>query len=116
MTRMLDSLELHFDGRFAVQQLTVADFESTGAAYTDTENLIDRCRSIKTVEAAALFVELKDGRVRCSLRSAGKIDVRKVAQQFGGGGHVVAAGVYLQGPLQSAKQKIFESVKQQFDT
>lgn len=115
MTRMLDSLELHFDGRFAVQQLTVKDFESTGAAYTDTENLIDRCRSIKTVEAAALFVELKDGRVRCSLRSAGGIDVRKVAQQFGGGGHIVAAGAYLHGPLQSAKQKIFDSVKQQFE-
>ncbi|MGD9110104.1 MAG: bifunctional oligoribonuclease/PAP phosphatase NrnA [Phycisphaerales bacterium] len=114
MTRMLNSLELHFDGRFAVQQLTVEDFKSTGASYKDTENLIDQCRLIKTVQAAALFVELKDGRVRCSLRSGGKIDVRKVAQEFGGGGHICAAGVYLQGPLQNAKRKIFDSVKQQF--
>lgn len=115
MTRMFNSLELHFESRFAVQQLTLEDFESTGAAYHDTENLIDECRRIGTVEAAAFFVELKDGRVRCSLRSSGKIDVRQVAQQFGGGGHIVAAGTYLPGPLESAKEKIFNLVKQQFE-
>lgn len=113
MTRMFDSLELHFDGRYAVQQLTLKDFEETGAEYTDTENLIDRCRCINTVEAAALFIELEDGRVRCSLRSTGNVDMRLVAQKFGGGGHVVAAGVHLPGPLENAKKLIFDAVKEQ---
>jgi phosphoesterase RecJ-like protein len=113
MTRLFDSLELHFDGRYAAQQLTLKDFEETGASYTDTENLIDRCRCINTVEVAAMFVELKDGRVRCSLRSTGNFDVRAVAEQFGGGGHVVAAGVHLPGPLDNAKQLIYNAVKQQ---
>jgi phosphoesterase RecJ-like protein len=115
MTRMFDSLELHFDGRYAVQQLTLKDFEETGAAYTDTENLIDRCRCINTVEAAALFIELKDGRVRCSLRSTGNVDMRLVGQKFGGGGHVVAAGVHLPGPLENAKKLIYGAVKEQLN-
>jgi phosphoesterase RecJ-like protein len=113
MTRMFDSLELYFDGRYAVQQLTLKDFEETGASYTDTENLIDRCRCINTVEAAALFIELKDGRVRCSLRSTGNVDMRLVGQKFGGGGHIVAAGVHLPGPMESAKKLIYDVVKEQ---
>jgi len=114
MVAMLNTLELDFDGRYAAQHLLQEDFERTGAAYTDTENLIDECRRIGTVEAAALFVELKDGRVRCSLRSRGGVDVREIAQKFGGGGHKMAAGCHLPGPLDNAKRLIFEQVSEQF--
>lgn len=113
MTRMFDSLELYFDDRYAVQSLTADDFAQTGASYKDTENLIDQCRRIKTVEAAALFVESKDGRIRCSLRSSGKVDVRLVAQKYGGGGHIMAAGVYLDKPMEDAKKKIYDAIKEQ---
>lgn len=115
MTRMLGSLELHFDNRFAVQQLRLCDFEQTGASNKETENLIDECRRIAGLEGAALLIELKDGRIRCSLRSSGKIDVRNVAQEFGGGGHIFAAGVYLPGPLENAKQILLKLIKKQFD-
>jgi len=114
MTAMLNTLELHLDGRYATQHLLQADFEQAGAAHKDTENLIDECQRIGTVEAAALFVELKDGRVRCSLRSTGTIDVCKIAQKFGGGGHKMAAGVHLPGPLENAKQLIKTEVEKQF--
>ena len=69
MTVMQNTLELHFDDRYASQALTQQDFKTTGAKLEDTENLIDQCRRIASVEVAALFVELKDGRIRCSLRS-----------------------------------------------
>jgi len=114
MSAMLNTLELHFDGRFATQHLLQQDFEHTGAAYNDTENLIDECQRISTVEAAVLFVELPDGRVKCSLRSRGDIDVRKIAANFGGGGHTAAAGVHLSGPLENAKQLVFDALEEQF--
>ncbi|MHC4474900.1 MAG: DHH family phosphoesterase [Planctomycetota bacterium] len=115
MAAMLQTLELHFDGRYACQHLTVADFEHTGAAYADTENLIDECRRIGTVEVAALFVELKDGRIRCSLRSRGLVDVRLIAQRFGGGGHKMASGAYLPGPLDNAKEAIVTVLTHELD-
>lgn len=114
MAAMLNTLELHFDGRYATQHLLQADFERSGAAFKDTENLIDECRRISTVDAAALFVELADGRVKCSLRSSGAVDVRRIAQKFGGGGHTMAAGAHLPGPLEGAKQLIFIEVAEQF--
>jgi phosphoesterase RecJ-like protein len=114
MSAMFNTLELHLDGRFATQHLLQRDFEQTGATHKDTENLIDECRRISSVEAAALFVELKDGRIRCSLRSGGAIDVRKIAQKFEGGGHTMAAGLYLPGPIQHAKDLILAEMAQQF--
>jgi phosphoesterase RecJ-like protein len=113
MTTMLNTIELHFDGRFATQYLLRKDFEQTGTADSDTENLIDECQRIDTVEVAALFIELKDGRFRCSLRSRGAVDVRKIAQKFGGGGHKQASGTYLPGPLKNAQQIIYANVAEQ---
>ncbi|MHC4259441.1 MAG: DHH family phosphoesterase [Planctomycetota bacterium] len=113
MAAMLNTLELHFDDRYATQCLTVSDFEQTGAAYSDTENLIDLCRRISTVEVAALFVESKDGRIRCSLRSRGAVDVSKIAQKFDGGGHKMAAGAFIPGPLKNAKKLIHAQLQKQ---
>jgi len=113
MTAMLATLELHFDDRYASQHLCQRHFQQTGATYKDTENLIDECRRIHTVEVASLFVELKNGRIKCSLRSKGAVDVCKIAQKFGGGGHTAAAGTHLPGPLEDAKQLILDAVAQQ---
>ncbi len=116
LTAMLDNIELHLDGSLALQHVMRDDFDRTGATGTDTESLIDECQRIKTVEAAALFVELKDGDFRCSLRSKGIIDVREIAQKHGGGGHSMAAGVTLAGPLEAAKELILAGVREQFET
>jgi len=113
MTAMFNTLEFHLDGRLAVQHILLTDFAQSGAEHKDTENLIDECRRIKTVEASALFVEAKDGRFRCSLRSRGAVDVGKIAQKFGGGGHKMAAGLFLSNPLEEAKQIILAEITKQ---
>lgn len=113
MMTMLNSLELHLDGRYAVMQVTQQDFSRTGAAYSDTENLINESHRIGTVRASALFIELKDGRIRCSLRSRGGPDVSQIAAKFGGGGHTMAAGTFLPGPLENAKRLILAEVQKQ---
>ena len=109
-TAMLNTFELHLNGRFATMQITQPDFERTGATYADTENLIKECRRISTVDTTALFIELDDGRIRCSLRSKGALDVGEIAAKFGGGGHKMAAGSFVPGPMEKARQLIFDAV------
>jgi phosphoesterase RecJ-like protein len=111
MAAMLNTLELHLDDRYAAMHLLQRDFEQTGAAYNDTENLINECHRINTVKASALFIELKDGRIRCSLRSRGTLDVSQIAVKFDGGGHKMAAGTFLPGPIENAKQLILAEMK-----
>ena len=113
MTRMLEHLTLHAEGQIAVQYILRKDFDETGASGPDTENLIDECQRIQSVEVAVLIVELADGKFRCSLRSKGKVDVRAVAQTYGGGGHTLAAGVTLPGPLDSAMNTLLTDIKKQ---
>jgi phosphoesterase RecJ-like protein len=110
MVRMLNTLELHLDGRYASQHILLNDFTETGAAHQDTENLINECQRIASVRVSALFVEQKDGRVRCSLRSRGEVDVSDLAARFGGGGHRMASGTYLPGPMENAKRLILDEV------
>ncbi len=118
LVAMLNTVELHFDGRYASQYLRREDFERTGAAYRDTENLINESQRIGSVAVSALFIELRDGRIRCSLRSRpdaqrpGKdpVDVNEIAKKFGGGGHKMASGTYLPPPLEHALQLIHDEV------
>lgn len=116
MTRMLEHLELHANGRIATQYILRKDFDETGATGPDTENLIDECQRIRSVEAAALFIELAAGGFRCSLRSKGAVDVRLIAQKYGGGGHTLAAGVNLEGSLGDVLRLIVGEVSAQLST
>jgi phosphoesterase RecJ-like protein len=115
MILMLKSLELHFENRLAMQVIMRDDFDQTGATGKDTENLINECNRIGSVDMAALFVELSDGGFRCSLRSKGKVNVREIAQKYGGGGHTMASGVNLPGPIEKAKQIVLDEAKLQLE-
>ncbi len=115
MSRMLDSLETHADGKLAIMTLTVGDFERTGAGQDETEELINEAMRIGSVEAVVLLVERPE-HVRASLRSRGLIDVAKIATNFGGGGHTRAAGCKSTGDLESFKAKLTETLIQTFST
>lgn len=111
--RMLEHLELYHDDKIALQYILRSDFDATGATGSDTEEFVNECQRIGSVQAVALFVELKDGGFRCSLRSNGSVDVQKIASELGGGGHKVAAGVNLKGSLEEVKKLILDRFEQQ---
>jgi phosphoesterase RecJ-like protein len=96
VSRALDKISSHCDGRLAISYITSADYEATGAGEEMTEGLIDNLRSIEGVKVAAVIRDLGDrGRAarKVSLRSsAGDVDVSAIARLNGGGGHKRAAG------------------------
>ncbi len=114
MIAMLNTFELCLNDRFATMYITQHDFEQTGATYADSENLINECRRINTVDTTALFIELDDGKIRCSLRSKGAVDVGDIASVFGGGGHKMAAGTFVPGPMENAQRLILEEITKRF--
>jgi bifunctional oligoribonuclease and PAP phosphatase NrnA len=77
----------------------------------DCEGLVNYVLSIGEVEVSAFLRELPDGRIRVSLRSKGKLDVARVAEHFGGGGHQCASGCSLDGPLNFAVDRILETLR-----
>ena len=89
---VLNNIELQADGRIAIVGLYQSDIDRFGAKSEDVEGIIDALRSVDTVEIAMLLREAKDDTYKVSFRSKKYADVSALAQQFGGGGHIRAAG------------------------
>lgn len=87
------------------------DLRDTGAVSEDLEGIVNYALNVDGVEVGILFKETEDGAVKASLRSAGKANVAAIAQSFGGGGHVRAAGCRLEGPLSDAISHLVEAVR-----
>ena len=90
--RALSSLTLHYGNRVAVQVLRLEDFAEAGASQDDTEGFVNFPMKAKEVVVSLMLKESPEGKIRCSLRSKGNINVAKVAQELNGGGHVNASG------------------------
>jgi len=66
---------------------------------------------IQGIEVALFFREQADGKFRVSLRSKGAINVAKVAEVFGGGGHSCASGCAIDGPLSIATERMIATLR-----
>lgn len=96
--RALASLELRADGKISSMVLTKKDFEETGASVDDADNFSQFTMSIDGVEAGFFLAELPGtDSIKASFRSKGNLEIRKVAELFGGGGHFRAAGARIEG-------------------
>jgi phosphoesterase RecJ-like protein len=102
---------LRRDGRVAWLWVTHEDMLRSGAAEEDCEGIVNYAIAITGVDVAVLLRELPDHHVRLSLRSKGVVDVARVAETFGGGGHANASGCTLPGPLQDATATILQRLR-----
>ncbi|MHC2067150.1 DHH family phosphoesterase [Bremerella sp. T1] len=110
--RILSSAKIIEEGKLAYSLATKEDFEATGATPSDTEDAINKTMAVAGVEVAILFIELPNGEgVKASFRSRSDVDVAKLAQQFGGGGHVAAAGALVQKPLDEVVPMLLEATQ-----
>ena len=102
---------LNQEGHLAWIWVTQEQMERCGAKEEDCEGLVNYALSIADAEVAVFFRELPDGRFRVSLRSKGKVNVAKLAERFGGGGHDCASGCAVNGPLQAAVSEILSQLR-----
>lgn len=79
----------------------------------DYEGLIDHARSVQGTNVAILFRETSEGHTKISFRSNGTADVNRVARDFGGGGHVKAAGALIADPPTLTVEKVLERVRRE---
>ncbi|UCG52421.1 MAG: bifunctional oligoribonuclease/PAP phosphatase NrnA [Candidatus Latescibacterota bacterium] len=98
----LGTLESAAEGKIAWIHVTRSMFESAGAEYEDSDGLLDLVRAISGIELCLFFKEVPTGKIKVSLRSNGRVDAHAIAARHGGGGHRMAAGLSLDGPMDKA--------------
>ncbi len=116
MRALLNTLERTPDGIVAhweMRDQTRIDLELRPE---DSEGLIDVIRAIRGVQVAVFFEELPEGKIRVSMRSKDRrFDVCQIALEFGGGGHALAAGIRMKGPLEDAKARVLEAIRRRVE-
>ncbi len=103
---------LHMGGKCIYSMLTKADRDAYGASPGAVDGIVSQLRSTAGVEVSVFLYELEDG-WKISLRSASYVDVAKMAQLVGGGGHARAAGASVKGNPEEIKKALFHEIKKQ---
>jgi len=93
-------------GRVAWMSQTLEMQKQTQASEEDADGFVNYPLTVGEVEAVALFKECSPGVYRTSLRSKGEVNVARIAEQFGGGGHRNAAGCTLEGNLDEIERRV----------
>jgi bifunctional oligoribonuclease and PAP phosphatase NrnA len=97
---IFSSLEFFGDGAISTMFVRLANLVE------DPDTIVDAGVSIRGVRVSALLSETTEGKIRVSLRSRSGINVSKIAQGFGGGGHEQAAGFRMRGTLESVRERL----------
>lgn len=105
----LSNLTLHENGQIS----TLYVDHKIHAMNGDLDGVVDHAMSIDGVEVALFFKEQEPGQQRVSLRSRKKVDVNRIARQFGGGGHIRASGCEIKGTVDEVQARLLSVVREQ---
>lgn len=104
---------IFMDGKCIVSRITKKMMDFHGVVPKDLEGIVSQMRVTKGVEVAILIYETAAQEYKVSLRATGDVDVSKVAQYFGGGGHKKAAGVTMKGTVHDIINNLAKQIEAQ---
>lgn len=108
---LLANTEMDREGRMAWIVAPKELIKGYGVTDAELDGFIDYPRALADVELVIFFIE-KGDRVRISFRSKGKLDVNRLAQRWGGGGHKNASGATIYDSLQEAMNQVLAASKE----
>jgi phosphoesterase RecJ-like protein len=109
--RVLSTLQMNRRGNIATITMFKKVRDDLNLKEIDTEDITALARSIKGVEMVLFFKEVCRNTFRVSLRSKDNANAAAVAEYFGGGGHVHAAGFTAVGPYKTLIEDIPSEVE-----
>ena len=111
---LLESV-LFYDGKCIFTTVTIDEMEFYGVTGRELGGIVEQLRLTDGVEVAIFLYQTGEEEYKVSLRSKKKIDVAAIATQFGGGGHVRAAGYTAKGSVYQIINSIGELIEKQYN-
>ncbi len=115
MRQVMGTIRRDESGRVASMRQTLKMREEAGAVDGDNNGFVNIPLAAREVLAVAYMREVGPEQYRVSLRSKGNINVAKIAEQFGGGGHRNAAGLWVEGDWDAKEAEIVEALRSAVD-
>jgi len=110
LRQVLDTVRRDATGKIAYMRQTLAMAENADAVDGDNNGFVNIPLAAKDVEAVLYMREVKPDAYRVSLRSKGDINVARVAEKFGGGGHKNASGLRVEGDWNELEARILQEL------
>lgn len=104
--------ELYLDGAVIASVITKAEMDKFSVLPKHLDGIVNQLRVTKDVKIALFLYENEDKTFKGSLRVNGDYNVAEIAAKFGGGGHVKAAGFTIDGPIDTAMDRILSVIKE----
>jgi len=111
MRQVLETVKRDETGRIASMRQTMAMHDAAGAVDGDNNGFVNIPLAAKDVVAVVYMREVAPNQYKASLRSKGDINVAKVAEKFGGGGHKNAAGLSIDGDWDEKEREIVAALQ-----
>ncbi len=113
--RVLMESMLLMDGRCILGIMSRRTLEFYHASNSDLEGIVSQLMLTEGVVCAIFLQELGSLEFKISLRSNGMVDVAKIAELFGGGGHVRAAGCTMNGTSHDCVNNLSRYIAEQLN-
>lgn len=104
--------ELYLDGAVIASVITQAEMDKFSVLPKHLDGIVNQLRVTKDVKIALFLYENEDKTFKGSLRVNGDYNVAEIAARFGGGGHVKAAGFTIDGPIDTAMDRILSVIRE----
>lgn len=114
ISRILSRLQRHYDGQMIVSWETLEDTEAFGLEGRDSDSLYQLIQGIQGVEVIVIIRQETADNCTVGFRSLHRVNVSKVAQSFGGGGHKHASGLSIPGTIEDLLPRIVEAFAPDF--
>jgi len=110
MRQVLNTVKRDASGRVAWMRQTLEMRENAGMVDGDNHGFVNIPLAAREVVASVYMREVEPNFYRVSIRSKGAVNVAKVAEKFGGGGHKNAAGCRAEGDWDAQEKEIVAAV------
>ena len=110
LNRVLSSMKFFADGKATCTHLSAQDKEACQCSDGDLHGMVNYGLDIEGVRVTFMADETPAG-WKVSLRALPGSDVAAIARQFGGGGHVLAAGCVMQGAYAEIEAQLIEAIE-----
>ena len=110
MRQVLSTVRRDASGRVAFMRQTLEMKKDSGAVDGDNNGFVNIPLAAKEVAAVVYMREVEPDVFRVSLRSKDGVNIARVAEKFGGGGHKNAAGCRASGDWNEIEREIVEAL------
>ena len=111
MRQVMSTVKRDESGKVASLRQTLKMREEAGAVDGDNNGFVNIPLAAREILACVYMREVGENAFRVSLRSKGDINVAKVAERWGGGGHRNAAGLRIEGNWDEKERELVEAVR-----